>query len=270
VNDLAMRVYDQCSSVVTSVSRWYSQSNPSAALDQDDLEQQVWCSFFSWLPAHRGKIEELLDRPPGEISRWMSRFARARICDLLDWQCAAIRDARITVHASGVPGEGLGFLDMLAAPASRAMELDTNATMARVAEFLITPPESVIAAYRQRHTSVSSGRVSLADGENTAILEGFQIGAINFSTGISEGTLDTSFGMAYSQKAGEGWVIKFAHAPLVLSLSSQGQGSWTYSVVTPRLGVIDPDLVAEHLGISPSLVVRAWREIRKKVLEFLG
>ena len=87
----------------------YSKDANSPYTSTEDFEQEVWTRMWEWLadPSHVEQAIGLLE-DDSETRRFLTQFARARICDLIDVALAGPRDQRLTITASMSMADGYG------------------------------------------------------------------------------------------------------------------------------------------------------------------
>lgn len=282
-------------------SEKYAQACPGPLSDPDDFEQNVYLRLYEWLddPVHLDQADALLDDST-EALKFMQQFARARICDHIDVNCATTRDQRQTLHASQYidpsttsPGVGSSLMELLLHPPGakpapfnqpQSILLDDIKTglpwlAAKLLDALIDPPDQVREAFVESRIRVSKGMATLTEppgshGECVLHLtsrEGYLVEdtTISWPGPLRRGQISTTAGparltLSNGHHPGERKriTIRFDSKLTVYLDRISLEGEFVRESVRPSPSPFDIGVMADYLGTKMLTLRLAWNELR--------
>lgn len=297
--DVFTRLQELTGQRIRRSSEKYALACPGPLSDPDDFEQNVYLRLYEWLddPVHLDQADALLDDSI-EAIKFMQQFARARICDHIDVNCATTRDQRQTLHSSQFvdgpsnktddPGSTLMELlihphDAKPAPFDQPQSLlieDIKIGLpwlaARLLDALIDPPQQVREAFIESRIRVSKGMATMAEplGEHGDCVlhltsrEGYLVEdtTISWPGPLRRGAISTTAGPARVTQRQDTSpyriTIRF-DSKLTVHLDRQTlEGEFIRESVRPSPSPFDIGVMADYLGTKMLTLRLAWNELR--------
>jgi hypothetical protein len=281
-------------------SEKYALACPGPLSDPDDFEQNVYLRLYEWLddPVHLDQAEGLLEDST-EALKFMQQFARARICDHIDVNCATTRDQRQTLHSSQfidgpsnkTDDPGATLMELLLHPHDRSRpepfsqpqsllleDLKTGLPRlaAKLLDALVDPPQQVREAFVESRIRVSKGMATLAEplGEHGECVlrltsrEDYLVEdtTISWPGPVERGEISTTAGPARITQREDMWpprvTIRFASKLTVYLDRHSLEGEFIRESVRPSPSPFDIGVMADYLGTKMLTLRLAWNELR--------